>query len=385
MAFGDIGSVIDTLEFDIQKADWCRLVKVNATIALIFYGDTNGDQKVVSVEVDAAGQITNTVKDSLIWNGGWCSYNAICKRDGDIYVCVYRGANIAASVYGNISTVNCSPAGAIPASTEDDQTFDASSILWSSVLYLAGNVVVVAFKDELNNGVLKTFMVSAAGVITTPPEDTFEFEANQGTQPHLCKISDSKIAVVYSDADSDGQLFTIGIDSAGNIDAGKIDTFEFETVGCYYPRICHVSGDIYAIVFHDNDKDGWLKTVEITSAGAITEPVKDSYEFDAGEGNEPSLYKLSDSVVAVCYYDVSNHGQLFTIGISAAGLIDAGKIDTLQYEAAAAYYNDIIHMDGDIYLIVYRGTDSDGFCKSVDISTPVVTSGHHEMIMKIGP
>ena len=385
MADGDIGSVIDTINFAAVGAAHSRIVRVNDTIAIVIFGDTSSDQKVVTVEVDAAGQITNTLKDSLAWDGAWNGYNSICKRSDNIFVCSYRGSLDHVNIYGHLSTVHVGATGAIPASTHDDAVLDTSQISWSNIIHLAGNVVVVAFKDGGNDGMLKTFIVSAAGAITEPAQDTFEFDAAHGSYPHLCRVSDTVIAVCYTDASNNGQLFTIGIDATGNIDANKIDFYQFIAGTGNFPRICHVSGDIYAVAY-----EGWgpyctVVTFQISAAGQITEPFKDSWYDNRWEGHQPSICKVSDSVVAVCYFDVNDDGQLFTIGIDAAGLIDAGTIDVLEYETTYAYYNDIIHMQGDIYLIVYRNSGTDCVVASVDISTPLIVTPHHEMIMKIGP
>lgn len=385
MANGDIGSVIDTLEFDATFANAVKICRVNSTIALIFYGEAASDQRVVSVEVNAAGQITDTVKDSLTWDGVWLGYTSLCKRADDIFVCAYRGSLDHVNIYGHLSTIKCGSDGAIPASPQDNAVLDTSHILWSSILNLTGSVVVVAFKDEGSDGVLKTFIVSAAGAITEPAADTFEFESGTGSEPHLCKVSDSVIACVYSDGDSDGQLFTIGIDGVGNIAASKIDTYEFDVDQGIKPIICHVSGDIYAIFYTGWGTVGYLRTVAIDSDGNITEPFKDTWTTGGVEGNVPDIIKVSDSIVAGVYYDTSDHGQLLTIGITPAGLIDASPIDTLEFEATLADSPKICHMQGDIYLIAYTGPDGDGFVKSVDISTPLLARPHHEMIMKIGP
>lgn len=385
MAFGDIGSVLDTIGFAAVGAAHSRIVRVNDTIALVIFGDTSSDQKVATVEVDAAGEITDTLKDSLAWDGAWNGYNSICKRTNGVFVCSYRGSLDHVNIYGHLSTVHVGAAGLIPASTTDDATFDTSQIQWSNILYLAGNVVVVAYKDGGNDGMLKTFMVTTGGMITEPAEDTFEFDAGHGSYPHLCRVSDTVIAVCYTDAANNGQLFTIGIDAAGNIDAAKIDSYQFIAGTGNFPRICHVSGDIYAVAY-----EGWgpyctVVTFEISAAGEITEPFKDSWYDNRWEGHQPSICKVSDSIVAVCYFDVANDGQLFTIGIDAAGLIDPGTIDVLEYELVEATYNDIVHMAGDIYLIVYRNGGTDLVVASIDIETPVSVTPHHEMIMKIGP
>lgn len=385
MAFGDIGSVLDTLEYDTDFSNFNKIIKVNDSIALIFYGDSASNQKVCTVEVNAAGDITNVVKDSMSWNGAWLGYCSVCKRAADMFVCAYRGALGPPNIYGHLSTIQVGAGGLIPASPEDSATFETNHIIWSSVLYLTANVIVVAYKDEFLDGWIKTFLVTDAGAITEPAHDSFEFEPVSCFEPEICKVSNSVIAGVYADAAENGHIFTIGVDGAGNIDAAVIDTYQFQVANVREAKLIHLTGDIFVIAYK-----GWgpyctLKTFEISSAGAITEPFVDSWFDNRWEGHAPSICKVSDSIVAVAYYDNVNDGQLFTIGIDGAGNIDAGILDSLEYETDIATYNEICHMQRDIYLISYQGPGSDGFVKSVDISTPLLAGPHHEMTMGMGP
>ncbi|MBW2602189.1 MAG: hypothetical protein JRD47_09775, partial [Deltaproteobacteria bacterium] len=43
-------------------------------------------------------------------------------------------------------------------------------------------------------------------------------------------------------------------------------------------------------------------------------------------------------------------------------------IDTLEFDTSSGYEPDIIHVDGNVYAIAYRGPSDDGYLKTVEIN-----------------
>jgi len=113
-------------------------------------------------------------------------------------------------------------------------------------------------------GCLKTVRIGSDGTITVI--DTFDFD-DEVDDPHIIRVSDGVVAIVYEDDDSDdGILKTVGINSDGTI-SGVIATLVFEDDDSQEPYITQVSGDIFAIVYNGPGDDGFLKTVDINSDG----------------------------------------------------------------------------------------------------------------------
>ena len=82
------------------------------------------------------------------------------------------------------------------------------------------------------------------------------------------------------------------------------------------PRVCHAIGDIYALTYtHSGDSDGYLSTISISSAGAIPDAVLGTLEFDTDRGVDISSIKVADGVVAVAYRGTDEDGFVKTIGI----------------------------------------------------------------------
>ena len=47
----------------------------------------------------------------------------------------------------------------------------------------------------------------------------------------------------------------------GTISNAVTDTFNFDTLACYTPRIINISGNVYAIVYRGTTNDGYLENV----------------------------------------------------------------------------------------------------------------------------
>ena len=96
-----------------------------------------------------------------------------------------------------------------------------------------------------------------------------------------------------------GFLKTVDIANSGQITDTVIDNLDFDTVNGQYPNILNVYGDIYAIAYAGVRDDGFLKTVEVTSNGQITDIVIDTLEFDTFAGLNPNIIHISGNVYAL--------------------------------------------------------------------------------------
>jgi len=230
---------------------------------------------------------------------------------------------------------------------------------------------------ETVNGLTTTITVTAnvtgegssAGDIGDAAIDTLEFDTTYGHTPDIIGVSGDIYAVAYRGNGNDGFLKTIEITPDGDITNSVVDTLEFDTSNCIYPSIIHISGNIYAIAYQGPGNDGFLKTVEIASDGDITNSVIDTLEFDTGNGREPTIIHVSGNIYAIAYRGNGSDGFVRTVEIASDGDITNSVIDTLEFDTSAGYYPDIILITGNIYAIAYRGNGGDGFIKTVEIAS----------------
>ena len=151
----------------------------------------------------------------------------------------------------------------------------------------------------------------------------------------------------------------------GNIDYSIIDSLEFETDDGDDQVISHISDDVFVIAYRGSDINGFLKTVDITSDGTIIS-VLDILEYDTIAGFTPDIANVSEDVFVIAYRGADTDGFLKTVDIMKDGTIGS-VIDTLEYDTELSRDPDIIKVSQNVFAIVYRGPSVDGFLKTVDI------------------
>lgn len=384
MAAGDIGTVLDTLEFDTDKAEFIQILKRHRTIAVIFYADIDSDQKLVTVEMDPAGQITNTVKDTLSFNGAWAGYLSMAWRStGMLVVCGRMKLNGGA--YNTwAASISVGEAGQLPSVIADKIQIGTTYTITSSIVHLQDGMMLIAFVESDSHGYLATFSCTTGGSLPDSTTDLYEFEDQTVDHFHMIKISNTIVAIVYKDEVGDGWLKTFHIASGGNITEAPVDALKFETGVCYRPHILHLLEDIYVVAWADADVYGQLMTIDIDKNGNIGAGPIDSWQYKTPRASGPSMAKLSDSVIVLKYSDDSPDAIVATITIASDGTITKTPIDELIYQTAPVSYTAFCFMIGNMYLFPYSGTDNHGFVKSIQIETPSVAIPRGLMMMGMG-
>jgi prepilin-type N-terminal cleavage/methylation domain-containing protein len=200
--------------------------------------------------------------------------------------------------------------------------------------------------------------------------DTLEFDTSSGYEPDMTHVDGDVYAIAYRGPGDDGFLKTVEIATDGQITNTVIDTLEFDTSSGFDPSIIHINADVYAIAYRGPNSDGFLKTVEIATDGQITNAVIDTLEFDTSSGSEPAIIHVNGDVYAIAYRGPNLDGFLKTAEIATDGQITDTVIDTLEFDTSNSFEPDIIHVNADVYAIAYRGTwQDDGFLKTVEIAT----------------
>lgn len=383
MADGDIGSVQDTLEYDTVNSVENRIIKRSNSIAAIFYVDDNLDQKVVTVEVDAAGQITDTVKDTLIFNGGSAGYLSIAERITGYYVLFGQmdldalGDNLWAA------TISVGAAGELPVAIIDSLKFATGGLYDSSITHLTGSIMVSADCVSGAQQFIRTFTCSATGTLGAAEIESYRFITNTGRQADICKVNDGVVAIVTSDSGGELKLWTFAVSPSGNITTPEVDGLVLAASGSA-GDICHVTGNIFAIAYEGPGTDGFICTIDIDSSGNIGASVIETYEFETSHLQNPSICKIKTGVCSIVYTGPTSNGYIKTIEIDAAGDITTPFLDELIYAAAGSEYQDIVFMQGNIYLIAHKWPVADGFVTSVDVETPAQTAAKHLMMTGVG-
>lgn len=230
---------------------------------------------------------------------------------------------------------------------------------------------------EITSGAAQLIATGSIGT-TLPASNTanFEFDTSDGITPSVVHVSGTVYVIAYTGPGSDGWLRTVNIGTNGAVSALPVtnDTYEFDSSNGDTPDIIHISGNVYAIAYTGPGNDGWLATVTIASNGDITQSVIDRFEFDTTNGVTPRIVHVSGNVYAITYTGQGNDGWLATVEIDSAGGISSAvdsletTLDTFEFDTSTGLDADIEQIDTDTYAIAYTGQSSHGELVTVDIA-----------------
>lgn len=380
MAEGDIGSIVESLVFYSNTILTPRIIHVTGDIHAIVYSDVDGDGKVVTVSIDAAGDIGASVIDTLEFDAHDCLAPEILHVDGEIYAIAYSGL----STLGVVVTISIDADGAISNAILDSLTFDALKCLDPGFIHVSGTTYAVVYVGNVNHGVVTTFSISDDGTISATVIDTFEFETVGCGNPKIAHVAGSVYVVAHAGSSYPGQLTTFTISAGGDIGASVIDTAAYDTGTGYFNRIVHVFGTVFAVVYRGAAYDGYLATVSISAVGDIDTDAIEVWEFDIWEGRHPVIRHISGDVYLIGHDSGGSVDDLITIHISDAGDIDTNIIDSFDYPAPGCSYVDALYVAGSIYATVYRGNSNYGVLTTLDVETVLPSFARHELLMGIG-
>jgi len=255
-ALGNLGAVIDTLDYgQIVGTGRPRdgIIHVSGDIYAIVKRGPGSDGWLVTVSIDAAGNIGAAAIDTFEFDDADCDYPDIVYVSGDVYAIAYKGTGSV----GKIVTVSIDAAGNIGAAVIDSLQFDVAIVEDCRVRYVSGDIYAIIYsKDAAHKGFITTVDIDPAGNIGAVI-DTQEISVNnQALAPYILHVSgDVYLAVFSGDSAAGGSDFYANswpIDSAGNIGvqiSGRklkdtLITIDYRDMPCVY-----VGGQVYAALF----------------------------------------------------------------------------------------------------------------------------------------
>ncbi|GAJ16267.1 unnamed protein product, partial [marine sediment metagenome] len=140
MAIGDIGEVIDSLEFDPVAGYYSDIIHVAGNIYAIAYTDSDDHGWLKTVSIAGNGSI-GAVIDSLEFDPVWGYLPVIIHIAGNVYAIAYEGGP---GYNGWLKTVSIAGNGSIGA-VIDSLEFDPAVGSYPDIIHIAGGVYAIAY------------------------------------------------------------------------------------------------------------------------------------------------------------------------------------------------------------------------------------------------
>ncbi len=377
MASGDISAVLDTLEFDTNVGYSPHMVRVSGDVYACAYGGFASDGFVVTFTVDSAGAIGSAVIDSLEFAPNESVLSPmIIKIAGTIFAIVYS----ATGQTTKIVTVVIDSSGNILPGIVDSLSVSGSSNSYPRIVGVSGDIYAVDHSEPTGgtHGEVFTVEIDSAGNVGAAEIDTLAYGTDDGVTGDIIKISGTMFAVVTRNSARGGSVYTFNIAVDGAIDNAITDSYEFDNnADCLWFRILNVSGDVYVVTYTDGDGDGFARTFTIGSDGTIGTLI-DSLEFDAVNAYQPDLAFVGGNMFAVAYHSAVDSGLAKTFTITPAGAFSA-VLDTLEFEdtSISFFRSHLITIASSVVVCVaYQGPDGDGFAKTFSVEAAVGGAGY---------
>ncbi|MEM4258134.1 MAG: type IV pilin [Candidatus Thermoplasmatota archaeon] len=161
------------------------------------------------------------------------------------------------------------------------------------------------------------------------------------------------------------------------------DVFIFELGSCQNPKMFHISGDIFGVIYTGPSDIGRIKTFQISAAGDISDTPISEYVFSGQDsvcfvpdivycstsgGNYffACVYATSDYRGIVKTFSISQTGSSIT-SISHVNMYTTVPVGDADNEGIV-YAADIAMVDSDTFVVVYEDFDHDGRLRSFNIN-----------------
>ena len=367
-------SVIDTTIFmDTESGTQLaepKIIQVDNNIYAIVYRNPDDDGEVRTITILNNGWFFSPAKsDGSYWDkftfdqyDSWRP-TSLVNINTNVYACCYRGRDGK----GAVLTLRIFNTGIIADDIIDKYYFESTACYEPEMAYIANDYYAIAYRGVDDDGFLKIVEIYSDGIINKSVIDSYEFETYDCYKPTIHYYTGDIFIIAYT-RDNEGILITVKMPSNGDISSASpiIHKSRYTLFIFIEPDIIHVNGEIYAVACRGLESDGYIRTFQISDSGIINDNVIDCLEFDYYDGYQPKIIHISNNIYAIVYRGTSNHGFVKTVQIENTGEI-VGVKDTLEYDASAGYDPDIIHVGADYYAIAYRGSGNDGFVTTVQI------------------
>jgi len=294
---------------------------------------------------------------------------AIAHVAGGVYGIAYRDTNN----HGKVIAVSISNDGLTLSLLAGTVEFEDTSTEYIHMIHVTGNVFAIVYEGPSAHGWIKTVTISDDGATIALAGGTLNYYANTAGKPKIIHIAGIVYAIVYEAYGYDGTIRAVSISADGATIALLAGVVVYDSVKGTRGKLIHISGTVYAVAYQGPDFDGWIRTVTISDNGSSITLLAGNLEFDVTYSAYADIVHISGNVYAVAYRDSSGHGKVVAVSISDNGLTLTLLAGTVEFDGAACEDTKIIPVSGNVYAIVYRGAVGDGFLKTVTISADGAT------------
>jgi len=230
---------------------------------------------------------------------------------------------------------------------------------------LIRSVKVSATIKDPESSVTETYTTQAyLRVNSMPAQDSagtrYIFDNNRGKTPALAKIDDSHYICAYTSYNDTGVaqiLWTNSISKA----LGYVNHDVFEYSMAITPTLCKIDNWHYLVAYESIGDDGYAQVICINPTNyAIWHG--NATAFDSTVGQQPALTQIDASRYLCVYKGSSSCGYAIVLTVDTwFDSVAKANFSPYRFDSIRCYNPDIVKIDYNRYLVVYRGEGDDGY------------------------
>jgi hypothetical protein len=132
-----------------------------------------------------------------------------------------------------------------------------------------------------------------------------------------------------------------------------------------------IADNLSVLAYRDGSEHGVLRTIKTSDNGTSINAslTNGTLEFDSINCFEPDLICVADNIYAITYRGSNDNGYLKTVRIADNGTVYPQVIDTFIFDLLnETYESQIIHVANNTYAIAYRDYNKNGLLATVEIN-----------------
>ena len=365
------------LEHDTNYGIYNNLIKMDQNSFALSYTGNGTDPYLQTFTISSDGNTITQVLEKELGTKQESQYSSFIRMSEDLYLMAYYGYN-SGTRHDGVTVSNTAGMWLSVFQIKNDgsvinemgnylhDTY-TNSTAHNALIKIDDDTYALAYRSynygpqssSQWGGWIKTFKVNG-GTITQVNE--LKHYANSDGYWHSWEqLSASKYVLAYQGSSGDGYLKTFTISTDGQT-ITQLQELEHDTENGSYNSLSKVDSDTYLLAYAGSGEDGKISTFTIpTDGSSITEVANINHDTNVGYYN--SLIKIDENKFLLAYKGASNDGYVktFTVPDDGASITESS---ILEHEVATNDWNSLQMLDFDNFVLAYEGDYDDGWIKT---------------------
>lgn len=381
MAVGDIGSSIQTYEFEDTYGRHPDLTQVKTGLHCVAY--ENGDHYVQtkSFLISDAGVITTPAEDDEVINAASSAFphGAFFSLQNIAYAHQLSGGNVG------IETVLVSDAGVI---TQHANHYCSSGITGATefnlILQRAG-VLALVTDHAAGEPYVITYGVNSDGSIDTPRKAIMSLEPVVSTYPQCIRVNDGVILGAYLRTATNVYARPLGVASDGTLSGLGQGTVLLANINAACREWINPQAGWYIVSLQGPGSAGTLAALHVAADGTFSIPANNTRQIHASAGQGIALTVLSENALCVYCFNAGGDHYLITIGFTPGDPFSWSQLDSKKIGTGVGYTAKSNLIAEGVLGMTYFTTGNHCTLWTYEVETEAVQLGHHELLLGLGP